>query len=398
MLVLLIALSGCRSTSVATQNLDAVLGSNDQLRYRGDTTTVFRDVFASMVEEVTLGAGATSEEATLDPIPNPTALGLENLILLARSRQGPDAWRYNEQVRVLTRYARFAPSQLLRERAFLELGPHAARLGVPGKFVAPDQAATALDLAGVLNALVDATRSLLEDRSSEVAQAAFSDAIALMADTDHDLQGGTRILGAISPFLRGAGIGGDQRLAMEDLALAVQRRCIREALQAGLYDPSPVARAAAISAGIEAFGEPFLVECALALVPPAFTSDEVRARFGAFGVPSVPSDFAEVHIAVGEALIRNGMPAGARGEGIGELELKLVLFSSLHFVAVNDLLFPSRSRHAVMRALGVLSGGDLATYREEEWDTWFQARADQLGTELRRLRREAAETSETGSS
>ena len=71
---------------------------------------------------------------------------------------------------------------------------------------------------------------------------------------------------------------------------------------------------------------------------------------------------------------------------------------TLHFVAVNDLLFPSRSRHAVMRALGVLSGGDLATYREEEWDTWFQARADQLGTELRRLRREAAETSETGSS
>ena len=51
------------------------------MRYRGDTTTVFRDVFASLVEEVTLGAGSTSEEATLDPIPNPTELGLENLIL-----------------------------------------------------------------------------------------------------------------------------------------------------------------------------------------------------------------------------------------------------------------------------------------------------------------------------
>lgn len=398
LLTCFLAITGCRSTSVATQNLDAVLGSNDQLRYRGDTTTVFRDVFASLVEEVTFGAGSTSEEATLDPIPNPTELGLENLILLARSRQGPDGWLHNEQVRVLTRYARFAPSQLLRERAFLELGAHAVRLDVPAKFVAPEEVATASELAGVLNVLVDATRSLLEDRSSDAAQAEFGGALARMAGTGHDIQGGTRILGAISPFLRGSGIGGAQKGAMEELAVTVQRRCVREALQAGLYDPSPVVRAAAMRAGIEAFGEPFLVECALALVPPAFTSDEVRARFGAFGVPSVPSDFVEVHIAVGEALARNGLPAEARGSAIDALELKLVLFSSLHFVAINDLLFPSRSRHAIMRSLGVLSGGELVTYREEEWDTWFQDRADQLGTELRRMRREAAGTSEAGSS
>ena len=300
-------------------------------------------------------------------------------------------------MRVLTRYARFAPSQLLRERAFLELGEHAARLDVPAKFVAPERVATPAELAGILNALVDATRSLLDDRSSDAARAGFGDALALIADADHDLQG-VRILGAISPFLRGARIGVEQKAAMEELAITVQRRCVREALQAGLYDPSPVARAAAVRAGIEAFGESFLVECALALVPPAFTSDEVRARFGVFGVPSVPSDFVEVHLAVGEALVRNGLPAEARGNAIDALELKLVLFSSLHFVAINDLLFPSRSRHAIMRSLGVLSGGELVTYREEEWDTWFQDRADQLGTELRRMRREAAGTSEASSS
>ncbi len=396
--MLLIALSGCRSTSVATQNLDAVLGSSDQLRYRGDTTTVFRDVFSSVVEQVTRGVGATSDAAALDPIKNPTRLGLENLILLARSRQGPEEWRQNEQVRVLTRYARFAPSQLLRERALLELGVHGQRLRIPARFLASENVAGAAELAGVLNVLVEATRSLLEDRSSEAARAGFDEAIALIGGLEYDVQGGSRILRAIGPFLRGSGIPGEQRDKLEELSIDVQRRCVREAIQAGLFDPSPVVRAAAVGSGVEALGESFLVECTLALVPAAFTSDDVRARYSTYGVPNVPADFVEVYLAVGDALALNGMPADAQAQTAEGVQLKVVLFSALHFVAVNDLLFPSRSRHAAMRALGALSGGELATYREEEWDGWFKDRADQLGTELRRLRREAAGTSESGSS
>ena len=51
-----------------------------------------------------------------------------------------------------------------------------------------------------------------------------------------------------------------------------------------------------------------------------------------------------------------------------------------------------------MRALGALSDGELVTYREKQWDTWFRERADQLGTELRRLRREGAGTGDSASS
>ena len=397
-LAVVLAMSGCRTTSVATQNLDAVLGSNDKLRYRGDTTTVFRDVFSSIVEQATMGAGAVSEEAALDPIKNPTRLGLENLILLARSRQGPDAWRHNEQVRGLARYARFAPSQLLRERALLELGVHGQRLQVPSRFVASKSPATAADLAGALNVLVDATRGLLEDRASAEARGAFDEAIALLAGVEHDVQGGTRILRAIGPFLRASGFPAAQRERLEELSLDVQRRCVREAIQAGLFDPSSVARAAAVRAGIEALGEPFLVECALALVPAAFSSDEVRARFSTFEVPNVPPDFVEVYLAVGDALVAGGMPAAAEGPSVEGVQLRLVLLSALHFVAVNDLLYPARSRNAAMRALGTLSDGELMTYREEEWDTWFRERADQLGTDLRRLRLEGAGTGDSGSS
>ncbi|MEE2940614.1 MAG: hypothetical protein VX460_09550, partial [Planctomycetota bacterium] len=266
-LAVVLVMPGCRTTSVATQNLDAVLGSNDQLRYRGDTTTVFKDVFSSIIEQATLGAGGTSEEATLDPIENPTRLGLENLILLARSEQGPEEWRWNEQVRALTRYARFAPSQLLRERALLELGVHGRRLEVPARFVASERPATAADLAGALNVLVDATRSLLEDRSSAAAREGFDEALARFADLEYDIQGGARILRAVGPFLRASAIPAEQQERLRELSIDVQRRCVREAIQAGLFDPSPVARAAAMRSGIEALGEPFLVECALALVP-----------------------------------------------------------------------------------------------------------------------------------
>lgn len=393
-----LAMSGCRTTSVATQNLDAVLGSNDQLRYRGDTTTVFKDLLSSVLEQATLGAGQTSESAALDPIRNPTELGLENLILLARSRQGPELWRHNEQVRVLTRYARYAPSQLLRERALLELGVHGQRLELPPGFVASESPATAADLAGVLNVLVDATRVLLEDRSSSAAREGFDEAIARIAELEYDVQAGARILRAVGPFLRGTGLPGDQQVRLAELSIYVQRHCVREAIQAGLFDPSPVTRAAAVRAGIEALGEPFLIESALALVPAAFTSKVVRERFDVFGVPTVPPDFVEVHLAVGEALMSNGLPAAAVSPTADGLELRAVLFSALHFVAVNDRLYPDRSRHAAMRALGALSGGELATFREEEWDAWFKTRADQLGTEIRRLRREAAGTSDSGSS
>ena len=198
-------------------------------------------------------------------------------------------------------------------------------------------------------------------------------------------------------FLRGARIGVEQKAAMEELAITVQRRCVREALQAGLYDPSPVARAAAVRAGIEAFGR--ITGSArwrsfLRRSPPTRCVLASKASES----PACRRTSWRRHVAVGEALARNGLPAEARGNAIDDLELKLVLFSSLHFVAINDLLFPSRSRHAMMRSLGVLSGGELVTYREEEWDTWFQERADQLGTELRRMRRDAAGTGEAGSS
>lgn len=390
--------AGCRTTSVATQNLDAVLGSNDTLRYQGDTTSLFNEVFAGTISRLTLGFAKASEEAALDPIKNPTRLGLENLLMLSRSRQGPRAWRENEQVRVMARYARFAPSQLLRERALIELGAHGKRLGVEAAFELPERSANAADLMVSLDGLVDATKALLANSSSETAKADFDAAVALLERADYDVQGGTRLLRAIGPFLRGVGLPGAQREALEGLSLDVQRRCVREALQFGLIDRSPVARAAAFHGGIEAFGEPFLVEATLALVPSAFSSPAIRERFNSFGIPSTPPNFTEVFLSVAAALQETGLPEAAQLETVESKELERVLYSALHFVALNDLLFPERARNAAMRALGVMAGGELVTYREEEWDDWFKTRADQLGTEIQRLRAEEGQGEGSGSS
>lgn len=395
----LLGLAGCRTTSVATQNLDAVLSSSDGFRYQGDTTTVFKDTFAGFVERLTLGLGGTSEEAELDKIPNPTRLGLENLILLGKSRQGPAAWRHSEQVRVFTRFARSAPSQLLRERALLELRTHGRRLRVPTEFtpLGEAEAANAAELLVSLDGLVDATRRLLAE-GGETARVDFDAAVAVLEGASYDVQGGSRLLRAIGPFLKGSRLPAAQRERLEELSLAVQRRLVREALAYGTGDPSPVARAAAMVSNIEVFGDPFLVEATLAMVPDRYVPAELLERHRTFAVPQVPADFGEVHLAVCGALRARGLPEPVQGGDVEALQLRGSLLAALRLMAINDLAYPARSRNAAMRALGVLSGGALATLREEEWNRWFEAEADQLGTEIERLEAAASAGAGSGSS
>ena len=123
-------LGACRTTTVATQNLDAVLSSTDSFRYNAATTGVWEDLFSNSLaslKSLTRGKPPAPKERG---VPNPSRVALANLLRLADSDEGPEAWRHNEQVRTFARYATSAPSQLCRERAVLSLVPHAKRLGI----------------------------------------------------------------------------------------------------------------------------------------------------------------------------------------------------------------------------------------------------------------------------
>lgn len=393
-LLLLVALTpglltGCRTAAVASRNLDATLSSTDTFRYQGPTISVWGDLL-----DRTLGSlrGITRQgrpEPKMKAIPNPTRTAQRNLMRLADAKIAGSVWRRNEQVRQFARYAATAPSQLARERALLELPPHVERLGVTAPTPPPNgSAANANQLLVSIDGLVDAARGLLDsDAPTETELLDFEAAVDLLARTDLDIEGGTRLLRAIGPFLRIEGLPERAEEALIGLSRDVQARLVAEALHRGLRDPSAVARAGAYRACLEVFGEDFAVAALFSLVSRDARPSWFDERYGRFDLPLVPAIFSEVHLATLAHFEANGLPGAATSSASLEpVELRWAIFTALGFLATYRDLYPDRTRLAAMRALGSVSGGELRTLREEEWAAWFRARSEELSSEAERLR------------
>ncbi|WP_145198233.1 hypothetical protein [Planctomycetes bacterium Poly30] len=320
-------------------------------------------------------------------------MALQNLLDLATSKEGNEAWRDNEKVRTFARYATSAPSQLCRERAVLELVPHALRLKITEPYKEPPAAANQEELRQALEGLVDATRRIVAERNgvSATASADFEAAIEVLEATRVNVAGGSRLLRAIAPFLKGsalrAGLPDAQRQRLEELSLKVQREIVTEALYAGLVDRTDVVRAAAMRANVAVYGEDFAIEALLSLVPRRNTADPVAEAYSRFGAPPVPVQFDMTYIAVCEAFERSGLPFAAKKPTSLGVETRGTIFATLWQIAINDLNFGDRSRIAAMKALDAVSGAQLDTLRSEEWDTWFRGVAPALEEELRALKK-----------
>ncbi len=386
-------LAGCRTATVATQNLDAVLGSSDRFEYTAATTGVWTDLVSSSVGALkSLGrsrAVAPEEKA----VPNPSKVALKNLIELATSDEGPEDWLHNEQVRLFTRYATSAPSQLCRERAVLELVPHAQRLGVTEPYEMLEDAANQSELRQVLEGLVDATRRIVAERGqvSDTARADFDAAVSVLEATRLNVAGGSRLLRAIGPFFKGSGLPSEQKNQLAELSLKVQKDIVREALYAGIVDRSDIVRSAGMTSNIAVYGEDFAIEALLSLVPRQSVADPVAEAFDRFGVMPVPIEFDETLMAVCNAFARAGLPFAAKKPTALGVETRGTLLATLWQISINDLAFSDRARHAAMRALNTMSGSQLDTLRSEEWDTWFRGVAPALEKELETLKRAEAE-------
>ena len=386
-------LGGCRTATVATQNLDAVLTSNDGFSYNAATTGVWSDLFDSSVGAIKSLGRRRASAPKVKPVLNPSRIALKNLMELATSKEGPDAWRFNEQARTFARYATSAPSQLCRERAVLELVPHAQRLGITEPYVPLDETANQSELRQVLEGLVDATRRIVAERGqvSETASADFDAAIAVLDETQLNVASGSRLLRLLGPFFKNGGLPSDQRAQLEELSLKVQKDIVREGLFSGVVDRSDLVRSAGMKANIAVYGEDFAVEALLSLVPRRNVADPVAEAFDRFDVPQVPIEFDSTLVAVCEAFDRGGLPFAAKKPTALGIETRGTIFAVLWQISINDLAFSDRARNAAMRALDSVSGANLDTLRSEEWDTWFRGVAPALEKELDAVQRAETE-------
>jgi len=367
-LVLAAGASGCRGTTVASQNLDAVLSSSDNFRYRGATTNRWKDLMEAGLNSLRSVVSASNRPKEVSSIPNPT----ENLVELASSTQGSPAWRHNEQVRTLTRYAAFAPSQLCREYALDQLSSHALRLGVSGPFTPTAAPASPAELIETVDSLTDALRGAARRSVDATARADFAAALALAEDLEVDIQGGARLLRALGPFLGGRLLPSDLRERLGALSLGVQGRMVAEALWRGARDPSTWVRAAAMRVGLEVHGESYRVEALLAFAPTEAVPKWVAEEYRAFDLPRESYDGVPVFKVVAAAYTLEGFPFAARRETRRGLELRRTLVVGLLQIAVSDTLYPRKTCQFAMGALSALSDGEVNSLRREAWQAWWQ--------------------------
>lgn len=364
-------LSGCRGTSVATQNLDAVLSSTDNFRYRGATTNQWKDLMDLGFNSLRSVVSAEERPRAEQSIANPTEFAFENLVDLSSSTEGPTIWRHNEQVRVLARFAVYAPSQLCRELAIRQLRPHAERLELDGTFSGLEQAASAAELIEAVDGLTDALRGASRRRLDDTARADFAAAITLVEELEVDVQGGARLLGALGPFLKGGLLPTDLRQRVAALSLEVQGRLVAEAYWRGVRDPSAFVRASALSISMALHGDPCRIEALLTVTPTEVVMPWITERYRSFSLPVQPLEDSAVLIAVAEAFESEGLPLAARRNTVEGLQLRSAIVVGFLQVAASELNYPRRARHAAMDALGSLTSGEVESLRPEVWQRWW---------------------------
>jgi hypothetical protein len=292
-----------------------------------------------------------------------------------------------EQVRQFARYAARCPGRLARERALLELPPHARRLGVREPIVAPERAANAPELSEALAGLVQAMGPLLArgDAASATERADLRAACELLGRLEIDVDGGWRLLRAVSGFAGRADIERELYAPLLALSESVQKHMLALALAHGLRDPDPLVRAAAFAANHATFGRRFLREALLALRPLGPTPEGTLALTPVFGLRPEHPDAEAVYVRVFELLREHGLPLPAllpeRDARALRLELLLIPMSIVH----DFRTFPERVRAAAMFALGDVSGAGFESLRKEDWEIWWRAHYQEEAAAIRAL-------------
>ncbi|MFT5079491.1 MAG: hypothetical protein ACJAZ8_001552 [Planctomycetota bacterium] len=247
-----------------------------------------------------------------------------------------------------------------RERAMLELGKHAIRLGVEGPAAAPEDAATAELLSPLLAGLAKAGLGALPAAVAELgvdllAVTESEDLAAAMAavrEVPLDRNGALRVLAVCNVLIeRSSELEESNASTLEELGKLqedMQRIVVSQALGSGMDDPAPEVRRATLQAFLDLPGG----------IP-----------LGLMNVFATDPDKQVVATALGW-VAANGLPAPKAGTTDTDAEL-------LRLSWIDFLIGQSQSAHGIVSAkacaaLSTVSDADFTSMRAEDWTAWWR--------------------------
>lgn len=251
----------CNLPRAKLANLREAHQPDGQLSYRGRVQNDMEFALSAALSNSSVKIqgleGLNAEDA---PIADPCGVDLENLNDLADA-DSSDIYNSGVQVEAFGWLGPDDQYLLGRERAVIELGRAARRLGLEGPLIAPEGAATPEELSGVLAALArgglgSLPREVEADLTAGEPQPErsldLSSAIEAIRGLTLDRAGALRVLAVCDVlFLRSDALrkgSTPEAEALRHLALEVQSTIVALALGEALDDPAPLVRAAAYEA------------------------------------------------------------------------------------------------------------------------------------------------------
>ncbi|HPF15088.1 MAG: hypothetical protein H6830_04305 [Planctomycetes bacterium] len=382
---------GCKDLSVASSNLDALLDSDDHLRHVAKVRSGWRYYLDSILDPRMFGGDSPLWQSKEVKVADPAYTALENLLVLEKGQGARPATRDVIQVRQCSRYALRSPGRLVRERAVLELGPHARRLGLKDLSEVLTQpplessASNGAELSALLAGILETFEAMLRqgDDATPTTRGDFALACAQVDTSRLEMDGVWRLLKVVETFGSRIDLERDFMAPLLDLSERLQRRAVLLALAGTTVDRDDMVRAANLRTQYEAFGDGVTAEALLRLRGPLEQDPDTR-----FGLQAaLLQEDATLRELFG-LLAEHGWP---QDTVLIPGEIRENRFASLRTIlsVVNESArFDSRTRTSAMQALMTLVPDGPRSIREDAWVAWWQTWSP---LEVERLKEMAAQ-------
>jgi len=256
---------------------------------------------------------------------------------------------------------------LSRERAVLELGAAAVRLGLDEPVAPPEEPTDAGELTEAVRGLIEvATRLRTKGAPLDATDGAdLEAACALVLEQPLDLEAGRRVLKAIELFDLPPRSPDDPFAALYDLSEDVQRQLVVQGLSAGRRDRHPRVRAAGLRANHQAYGDAFLLFELLRLESALDKNTELPFE-------------GEALVELLRLVVEHGLPQAEEVNAFQQQELRMRMLFTLVRVAMSFSAFENPVRSMAMRALGAASGAGFESQLFEDWTAWWTEYGERL--------------------
>lgn len=346
-------LAGCRIPDAKVWNLRELHESDGSAANFGAVRSDFNYIIATALESLKYRGGeSTLFEPKEERIKDPLGECLENLNGLAKCN--------SEKPRVVAQKAEYFSwlaardtYVLSRERCCIELGPLGERLGVRKPELFDERVpSTPEDVGAALTELLRVTRPALE-KSGPVDSEELRSVCTSISDMPMDLDGGRRMLSAITILQGSLNIETGELSTLGELHKTIQRRCVAYGLAEALSDPEGRVRAAAVAAASQAAGHG-------------------------------NSRLLQAALVDNDPLVRTVALRLVAEHGIPEPPLQLDPWDTEHWRALwIEALITQASQDgpvsvAACRALKTTTFGSLDTLRPEEWQVWWEGERKSL--------------------